>query len=108
MPCMLMICWLLSGQVSTCGIDELGNRYEKHHDSGITFAGWQIPRYDELVATVKEMHEKIMPEHPYIGWDMALTDAGWVVIECNWGQFVNQYIDHIGLKNDFIHFLTGK
>lgn len=97
-----------TGRLSTCGIDEMGRRYECHPDSGVKFEGWQIPRYDELVSTVKEMHLNIMPDHPYIGWDMALTDEGWVVIECNWGQLVNQYVDHIGLKNEFMEYVTGK
>lgn len=96
-----------TGCLSTCGIDEMGRRYECHPDSGVKFEGWQIPRYDELVSTVKEMHLNVMPDHPYIGWDMALTDEGWVVIECNWGQLVNQYADHIGLKKEFMEYLTG-
>lgn len=97
-----------TGRLSTCGIDEMGRRYECHPDSGVKFEGWQIPRYDELVSTVKEMHLNVMPDHPYIGWDMALTDEGWVVIECNWGQLVNQYVDHIGLKEEFMEYVTGK
>ena len=83
----------------------MGRRYECHPDSGVKFEGWQIPRYDELVSTVKEMHLNVMPDHPYIGWDMALTDEGWVVIECNWGQLLNQYVDHIGLKNEFMEYV---
>lgn len=97
-----------SGILCTCGIDELGNRYIEHPDTHIKFEGWQIPQYNQLVDMVKEMHEKIMPTHPYIGWDLALTDKGWVVIEANWGQFVNQYIDHVGLKKEFLQYVEGK
>lgn len=96
------------GILSTEGIDECGIRYEKHPDSGLQFIGWQIPQYEELIATVRKMHTTIMPSHPYIGWDMALTAKEWVVIESNWGQFVNQYADHIGLKNKFLEYVTGK
>ena len=28
-----------------------------------------------------------MSDHIYVGWDFALTDNGWVLIEGNWGQF---------------------
>lgn len=97
-----------TGVVYTNGIDELGNEYECHPDSGIRFKGWQIPRYDEVVATVRKMHQELMPSHPYIGWDMALTEKGWVVIECNWGQFINQYADHIGRKKEFLRYVYGK
>lgn len=54
------------------------------------------------------MHRELMPSHPYIGWDMALTEKGWVVIECNWGQFINQYADHIGRKKEFLRYVYGK
>lgn len=97
-----------TGVLCTCGIDEMGNRYEEHPDSHVKYQGWQIPQYDELVATVQEMHQTIMPDHPYIGWDLALTDKGWVVIEANWGQFVNQYADHKGRKKEFLEYVTGK
>lgn len=96
-----------TGVLCSHGIDELGNRYVEHPDSHIKFEGWQIPQYESLVNTVREMHEKIMPSHPYIGWDVALTENGWVVIEANWGQFIQQYIDHIGLKGEFLAYLTG-
>ena len=96
-----------TGVVCSHGMDKNGNIYETHPDSGLTFKGWQIPRYEELVKTVESMHREIMPSHPYIGWDMALTDAGWVVIECNWGQMGNQYIDHKGRRNEFLKYVYG-
>lgn len=96
-----------TGTLCTDGIDEMGKRYEEHPDSHLKFRGWQIPQYDDLVGMVKEMHQTIMPSHPYIGWDLALTDKGWVVIEANWGQFINQYADHIGRKQEFMEYVTG-
>lgn len=96
-----------TGIICTCGIDEMGNRYEEHPDSHLQYEGWQIPQYEQLVAMVKEMHETIMPSHPYVGWDLALTDNGWVVIEANWGQFINQYVDHVGRKREFLEYITG-
>lgn len=77
-----------SGKIETIGHDDFGNKYEKHPDSGIEYIGWQVPRWKELVETATEMHMTIMPEHKYIGWDFALTDKGWVVIEGNWGQYI--------------------
>jgi len=97
-----------TGRLVTDGMDETGKMYEKHPDSGITYRGWQIPRYDELVKTVESIHREIMPSHPYIGWDMALTDEGWVLIECNWGQVANQYIDHQGRRKEFLKYVYGE
>lgn len=92
------------GKLTTDGIDEVGTYYVKHPDSGMTYKGWQIPRWKELVTIVEKVHRSI-PWHKYIGWDFALTDNGWVLVEGNWGQFVSQYNDHIGLKKRFFELL---
>ena len=79
-----------TGKIETLGHDEFGNKCEKHPDSGINYIGWQVPRWKELIEMATEMHMTIMPKHKYIGWDFALTDKGWVIIEGNWGQYLGQ------------------
>ena len=85
--------------------DKTGKYYTKHPDSGITFRGWQIPMWKELLETAEKIHRKI-PHQKYIGWDFALTENGWVVVEGNWGQLLSQYNDHIGLKKLFFKLLN--
>lgn len=79
-----------TGKIASKGHDEMGCEYEYHPDSGIKYLGWQVPRWEELRDLATEMHKTIMSNHKYIGWDFALTDNGWVVIEGNWGQYVCQ------------------
>lgn len=93
-----------NGKLTTDGIDEVGTYYVKHPDSGLNYKGWQIPRWSELLAVAEEAHRSI-PWHKYVGWDFALTEKGWVLVEGNWGQFVSQYNDHIGLKKRFFELL---
>lgn len=93
-----------SGILTTDGIDEKKVYYERHPDSGLVYKGWQIPCWQELLSLAEEIHRKI-PHHKYVGWDFALTERGWVLIEGNWGQFVSQYNDHIGLKKQFFELL---
>ena len=93
-----------TGVITTDGIDEAGKYYKQHPDSGLIFKGWQVPRWNELLALAKEIQCSI-PKHKYVGWDFALTDKGWILIEGNWGQFVSQYNDHIGLKHQFLELL---
>lgn len=93
-----------NGQLTTDGIDEVGTYYVKHPDSGMIYKGWQIPRWEELLTIAEEVHRSI-PWHKYVGWDFALTEKGWVLVEGNWGQFVSQYNDHIGLKKRFFELL---
>ena len=97
----------LSGKISTCGMDESGNTYTHHPDSGIEYIGWQVPRWEELIQMTEEIHRN-MPKHIYVSWDFALTDGGWVLIEGNWGEFVcQQMTNNRGFKKDFLTFLNA-
>lgn len=75
-----------SGIITTNGYDEAGMEYSVHPESKIKFMGWQVPRWQELLELAEEIFRKCLPEHRYIGFDFALTDDGWVVIEGNWGS----------------------
>lgn len=91
-----------NGILETDGYDEYGHKYETHPDSGLTFKGWAIPQWEELLKTgeacLRELHKR---GHKYIGFDFALTDNGWVLIEGNWGQQVGQICTHKGIKKEF-------
>ena len=96
-----------TGIVTSDGIDESHNHFDKHPDCGLTFKGWQVPRWDELLKTVEELHRTVFNKHIYIAWDFALTDDGWVVIEGNWGQLLGQQTaSQVGVRKQF-HELIG-
>lgn len=94
-----------SGVITTNGQDEAGLEYIVHPDSNKKFKGWQVPEWKELMRLAEEIHRNCLSDHRYIGFDFALTDEGWVVIEGNWGQFLNQYVDHRGIKNEFLNYI---
>lgn len=89
-----------TGILTTDGVDERGRYYVKHPNSNKVYKGWQVPRWKELLSLTEQVHRSL-PQHIYVGWDFALSDKGWVLVEGNWGQFVSQYNDHIGLKEKF-------
>ena len=93
---------LLTGKIYTDGIDENGHIYPLHPDSGIAFKGTIIPHWNQLLDTVKTAHTTVASNHKYIGWDLALSCDKWIIIEGNWGQFLNQYVDKIGRKEEFL------
>lgn len=98
-----------TGVISSDGKDERCNIYVVHPDSKVPFKGVQIPRWNELRQLVVEIHNKKMPMHVYIGWDFALTDDGWVLIEGNWGEYVcQQSVSGHGYKEEFMSYLRGK
>lgn len=98
-----------TGKIESDGVDEEGKYYKSHPDSGISFYGYQIPKWKELLSFIEDIHKNVMPSHLYIGWDFALTkDRGWCVIEANWGQFINQYNDKKGRKQEFLKYVMAK
>lgn len=71
-----------TGALGTDGVDENGIRYDTHPDSKIKFKGYQLPEWDKMISICKSMAEAT-PKVRMIGWDMAYTDYGWIVIEGN-------------------------
>lgn len=90
-----------TGVVITDGYQESGNVYKVHPDSGITIKGFQIPKWDELIAFTDEIMDAV-PGYRYIGWDLVLTPDGWCVMEANYsGEFTFQLINGRGYKKEF-------
>lgn len=76
-----------TGKLDT-SIDELGYRYDVHPETGKQIIGFQIPKWDKVVALSKEL-SMVVPGNRYTGWDFALTNQGWVMVEGNMdGQFI--------------------
>lgn len=94
-----------TGIVITDGVDEMGNNVEVHPDSKIKFKGWQIPQYEELIKLSEEVHRSLGKQHRYIGFDFALSDRGWVLVEGNWGQFFSQMALKQGIRYQFEELL---
>ena len=71
-----------TGRLNTDGYDELNRRYEKHPDTGIVFKGHQLSDWEALQPLCRRAAE-VIPSVPYVGWDLAHTDKGWIIIEGN-------------------------
>lgn len=90
-----------SGIVYMDGVDEHGGRYIIHPDTHVAIPGFSIPRWEEAKELAKKLSEKI-PSCRYVGWDLALTKRGWVMVEGNPnGQLVMQMVTKQGLKQEF-------
>lgn len=96
-----------TGAIVTDAIDDLGHTFAVHPDSGVPFRGEQIPRWDELKQITTEMALRL-PGLTFVGWDMALTPGGWVVVEGNKGEFfAEQIVLGRGLKKEFDRMCHG-
>ncbi len=59
-----------------------GTKTDRHPDTGIVFNGFKLPYWNETLKLVTETHSKMYPIKA-IGWDIAVTTKGPVVIEGN-------------------------
>ena len=91
-----------TGIIVTEAIDKKYNRYKVHPDSGKPFVGTQIPRWNELVKIVEMAHRSLPSRHRYVGFDFALSEKGWQLIEGNWGQLIgSQTATQKGIRYQF-------
>lgn len=78
--------------------------------SGITFEGYQLPCFDKVIETAKELHTHV-PQIPIVGWDLTVNTKNEVVfIEMNApcglhqsaaGPAFGEYTDEILKKSAF-------
>ena len=85
-----------------CAISKNGTGFTKHPDTGIDLVGVEIPQWEELCKQVKEMALRLT-DIVFVGWDMALTDNGWVMIEANYepDNKAWQMTSTKGIRSDF-------
>lgn len=88
------------GRVISDGCDELGNHYVVHPTSRVPYVGFQLPDWDDAVALCNKT-ANLFPTVKYIGWDLAHTDKGWIIVEANMaGQLVHQGSLRCGIKEE--------
>ena len=72
-----------TGEIITDGMDMTGKRWRQHPDSGKEFRVFRIPRWGEVLDTVKAA-VKVLPDIRIAGWDIALLrDGGAALVEGN-------------------------
>lgn len=62
--------------------DKAGEYYERHPQTGTAFVGFQIPCYDDAVRMVRKA-ALVVPQIGYVGWDVAITPKGPLLVEGN-------------------------
>ena len=71
-----------TGIVLSPAIDKAGNVYYNHPVTKAKIEGFKIPYYEEALKLIAEM-TKLVPTIRYIGWDIAITENGPVLVEAN-------------------------
>lgn len=68
------------GAATTYGV--IPRTFDKHPDTNLAFVGLQIPYWKEILSLTKEAHTHFM-DFASLGWDIAITESGPVIIEAN-------------------------
>lgn len=68
-----------TGRIISRGIDSAHRKYSVHPDSGKEFKGFVYPYWDKVRATVCKAAAKV-PTLRHIGWDVAITNRGKVIL----------------------------
>ena len=71
-----------NGYVYTEAIDREDNIFAEHPISKHKIVGFKVPMFEEAVELVKEA-AKVVPEVRYVGWDVAISENGPMIIEGN-------------------------
>ena len=95
-----------TGIVETDAINYCGKTFKQHPDTGFRFEGFQMPKWDEAMKTIRQMATYIKGT-TLIAWDIAFSTKGWVMVEANengdWS--IIQSNKKIGLKQQLFGYM---
>lgn len=77
------------GVAQFAAFDGENQTFSVHPVTGTAIVGFQVPMFDEVLQFVDTI-ARIVPQVPYVGWDIAITPDGPVVIEGNYNTGVFQ------------------
>lgn len=88
---------LETGVIMTAAADHAGRQYIVHPTTGEIIVGLKIPYWEEVKEMVLKAAE-VTPEVKYVGWDVAVTANGPIIIEGNTcGSLqIQQFPQHMG------------
>ncbi|SDQ50115.1 sugar-transfer associated ATP-grasp domain-containing protein [Microbacterium sp. cf332] len=76
-----------TGRATGDGYDSNDRVYPTHPDSGIRIADFRLPLLDEVLDFVDRL-ARVVPQVRYVGWDIAVSPTGPVLVEGNWAAGV--------------------
>lgn len=73
---------LETGKIITDACNYPGEIFETHPETGVKFKGIQIPFWKETLEMIDKA-SKVIHQIKYVGWDIAITETGPILIEGN-------------------------
>jgi glutathione synthase/RimK-type ligase-like ATP-grasp enzyme len=101
-----------TGIITHVGYDKDRITYKSHPKTGCPIEGFEIPRWQEAVDMCVTAAERV-PQMGYVGWDIAMTNNGPVMVEGNnlpghdFLQMPPHVPDRIGMLPEFKKYVKG-
>lgn len=90
-----------TGELGKIAIADNRKEYTHHPDTLFKFENYKIPVWNDIIEFAKEIANKYAPIK-YIGWDIAYSTNGPILIEGNNGPGIEIIQDHFGgIRKDF-------
>jgi len=96
-----------NGVIKKPAIDKKGNVYKSHPYTNTKIVDFQIPLFADAIKLAELMALSI-PDVGYVGWDIAITEAGPIVVEANpfpghdiYHSIIHKNDDGTGLRKKF-------
>lgn len=71
-----------TAKICSVAVDDALCEYDRHPDTGVPFVGYPIPKLPEALSLVRRA-ALVIPQIGHIGWDVAITPNGAVIVEGN-------------------------
>lgn len=71
-----------TGTVLCAAVNKSGERFERHPGTGTVFQGFRVPLWEQVTALAAQA-AGVIPGVRYVGWDIAVTPEGSVLVEGN-------------------------
>lgn len=80
------------------------HKFTVHPDTGVALTGFKVPDWEEACELVRHLATKVGGLR-YIGWDLAHTDNGWIIVEANTGPgILSPAVTGKGIAKEFYSF----
>jgi len=73
---------LRTGKITSPAQVKSGELYAEHPITGTRIVGFEVPYWREILEMI-ERAARVVPEIAYVGWDVAVTPSGPVILEGN-------------------------
>lgn len=74
-----------------------GELFSHHPDTGLMLQGSTLPHWGELNELLERL-ARIVPEQKQVGWDLAFSNEGWVMVEANTKPALQRFDMSHGLR----------